>query len=420
VRGGGQGPPKQSGLSRLGPRQMQISAVRATPISIPLLRETVMSHGAPAARVTRTIVEVEVDSGLVGLGETCAGPWTEIITSQFAPAIEGLDPRELSTIRRRCLPDVLDYGTPLLFVEQEAFGGLEVALWDLIAKSLDLPLYRALGGAVRASAPFVAYSYAVAAGSAVPEDDVPAAMAEHARESLEQTGSNLFEFKVGRNSLACEIATVRAVREAVGPDVDLALDANMGFTPQDARTFMGGIASARIANFEEPVASLAELARLRADYGIPVSTHCSNVDTLRAYPEIDGVVVGLDTQGGIAATLRLVAALSALGRRCWLRSFPETGVLWAAMVHLGLACRELDRPGQALIETLEDDVVEGDPWFVRNGGVTPPDTPGLGVELDREALRRYHDEYLRVGRQKDFSPTASRAPEPSSVGAALC
>jgi glucarate dehydratase len=394
---------------------MHIVDVRVTPVSIGLTRSAAMAHGSPQDRVTRSIVEVELDTGLVGLGETAAGPRTEMIADEFGPAIRGLDARDLRAIRRHCLPDALDYGTPVLLLEREAFGGLEVALWDVLGKSLGYPIYRMLGGLARNAAPFVAYAYPVVAGPDLDESRVPEKMAEYAATSIERSGAKIFEFKIGRNSLECDIATVFAVREAVGPHVNLAIDANMGLSIDEARAFLATVAPAGIANFEEPVADLASMAALRREFNVPVSTHCTDLDALRAHPEIDASVFAIDTQGGIAASLALIQSLHAIGKRCWLRSYVETGVLWAAMVHLGIACPLLDRPGQALIETLEDDLIEGDVWHVRDGGVVPPDSPGLGVSLDVSSVARHHDAFKRLGTAKDFTPPLSHGAGENAV-----
>jgi glucarate dehydratase len=388
---------------------MRIVDVRATPVSIGLTHTAAQSGGVSLDRVTRTLIEVETDTGLVGLGETAAGPQSDIIVKEFGPAIIGLDPHEVRTIRRHCIPDIPDFGTPILLVEREAFGGLEIALWDVVGKSAGLPLYSMLGGRFREAASFVAYGFPFVADSESDEALVPGRMAEFAATSIERSGAKTFEFKVGTNSLDCEIETVLAVREAVGPRIDLAIDANMGWSIDEARRFLAAVESARLSNFEEPVADLAGIAVLRREFDIAMSTHCTDINVLRAYPEIDASVFTIDTQGGIAATLELMQSLRAIGKRCWLRSYIESGVLWAAMVHLGSASPHLERPSQALIEILEDDLVEGDVWHVRNGGVTPPEQPGLGVSLDTEAVARHHGEFIRLGTAKDFTPPLSRA-----------
>ena len=131
------------------------------------------------------------------------------------------------------------------------------------------------------------------------------------------------------------------------------------------------------------------MARLRREFGVPVSTHCTDLDALKAYPEIDSMVSDPLLQGGIDGTRELMTRAVADGRRFWLRSAWELGIAWAAMCHMGLAWKPLDRPSQTLINWVADDLVVGETWLVRNGGVRPPEAPGLGVELDRAALARY-------------------------------
>lgn len=73
------------------------------------------------------------------------------------------------------------------------------------------------------------------------------------------------------------------------------------------------------------------------------------------------------------------------------------------MCHLGMVLPELERPGQTLINWMESDLILGPRWLVRDGGVTPPELPGLGVELDQEALAGYHQHYLEVGELDYFA-----------------
>ena len=104
---------------------------------------------------------------------------------------------------------------------------------------------------------------------------------------------------------------------------------------------------------------------------------------------IDSVVSDAQLLGGIAATIDYTTRVRALGKCFWLRARWELGIAWAAMCHLGMALPDLERPSQALIDWVEDDLVLGEIWLVRDGGVRPPETPGKGVELDRDALARY-------------------------------
>jgi glucarate dehydratase len=368
---------------------MIITAIRATRVRIPITR-----IAAYAKRVTEymtaTVVEVETDAGINGIGES-RGEWSAaIINERFAPKLIGLAVDDRRAMTDFCLAkQPFDYGFPEFTCDRNAFAGIDMALWDILGKETGRPLYNLLGGACREHAPFVAYAYAVDPREGKSEAEVASTMAEIAAVNVAKTGATMFEFKVGLHSLACEIATVKAVRETIGPDVNIAVDANMGFTVEQARQFLTGVTEVRLANFEEPVSHLAGIARLREEFDVPVSTHCIDLDALSAHPAIDSVVSDLSLLGGIAPLLSFMNGVTALGKRFWLRARWESGIGWAAMCHLGLACPELDRPAQALIDWIEDDLILGQTWSVTEGGVRPPDKPGLGVELDRAALEKY-------------------------------
>ena len=368
---------------------MKITAIRATAVHVPMTRiaaysKRIMEHMAA------TVVEMETDAGISGVGE-CRGDWcAAIINEKFAPQLLGMAVEDRRAMTDLCLAkEPYDYGYPEYPVERNAFAGIDIALWDIRGKVASQPLYNLLGGAVRERAPFVAYAYAVDPREGKSETEVARSMAEIAAENVAKTGAAMFEFKVGLHSPACEIGVVKAVREAVGPNVDIAVDANMGFNVEQARQFLAGVAEMHLANIEEPVAGLARIARLRDEFGVPVSTHCTDLDALAAHPAIDGVVSDPSLLGGVGPLISHMDKVTTLGKRYWLRARWELGISWAVMCHLGMACAELDRPAQALIDWIEDDLILGDMWLVTKGGVRPPDAPGLGVELDRAALKRY-------------------------------
>jgi len=374
---------------------MIISEVRATPVSIPATRTSTWSYGRSYGH-TRTIVELITDDGLVGLGEASVDRVASIINDDFGPRLRGLNPYEINIARRACLREHRDFGYLADSTSEMAFSAVEIALWDLIGKHRKLPLFRVLGGEVRERAPAVAYAYTVAIEEGHSEAEVPAIMAGIAAQSIAETGAETFEFKVARHSVACDIATVRAIREAVGPSVGLAVDANMAFSIENARAFLAG-AGDYLEGVEEPVALLSEMELLRRQYGVPISTHCTDLEKLKGFPLLDEIVGDINVDGGIGGVMRLAAAMQSHGKRFWLRSNGETGISWAAMCHLGMACPALQRPAQALINWTEDDLVLGEPWLVRQGGVRPPEAPGLGVELDRDAFHHYAERYRKQG-----------------------
>ena len=150
------------------------------------------------------------------------------------------------------------------------------------------------------------------------------------------------------------------------------------------------------------MASLADMTRLHGEFGVPISSHCTETDTMTFYPAVEGIVGDLHVQGGIHGMMRSAAAFRAMGRQFWQRSALELGVSWAAMVHAGISCPDLGRPSQSLIDYVEDDVTTGTMWLLEDGGVTPPDLPGLGVELDAQAMGRYAELHRQKGEMTYF------------------
>lgn len=376
---------------------MKITDIRTTVVTVPTLFPYGFSQGWSDG-FTRTVLEVVTDDGLTGVGEVPYAKSAVMLRDKFLPRLKGLRVEEIETARLRCVKQHNDFGGFKDTAEETCFAGIEMALWDIAGKRAGLPVYRLMGGAVREQAPFVAYgSIIVRDGTQYTERDIPGLMAKHARAAIAHSGATFYEFKIGRDSVECDIETTRAIRAALGPGIDLGVDMNMAYSMDQCRRYLDATRECHLANLEEPITRLADLERIRRDYGIPVSSHCTDFEMIVHYPLIDGVVGDLHVHGGIGKTCRVAAVAEAHNKRFWLRSSLELGVSWAAMCHFGMLCPQADRPGQALLDWIEDDCILGEPWHVRQGGVRPPEAPGLGVELDRAALDKYHEYYRRHG-----------------------
>ncbi len=376
---------------------MKIVDIRTTIVTVPTLFPYGFAQGWSDG-FTRTILEVVTDEGIIGLGEAPYAKSASTVRDRFLPRLKGLQVEEIETARRRCVKQHNDFGGLKDASEETCFAGVEMALWDIAGKRVGLPVYRAMGGAVREMAPFVAYgSIIVRERTKHIEREIPALMGEYAKAAVARSGATFYEFKIGRHSVECDIETTRVIRDALGPGIDLGVDMNMAYNMDQCRRYLDATRDCNLANLEEPVTRLADLERIRRDYGIPVSSHCTDFEMIVHYPLIDGVVGDLHVHGGIAKTCRAAALAESHNKRFWLRSSLELGVSWAAMCHFGMLCPQADRPGQALLDWIEDDCIEGEPWNVENGGVRPPEKPGLGVELDRAALAKYHEYYRKHG-----------------------
>ena len=365
-----------------------IARVTTTPVLVPVAAgET--ARWVRRSHLDRTIVEIETADGLIGVGET-RGLWpAKIIAQRFAPAIIGCSARDHDTIRSRCLPRQTDYGFPERDCDRLAYAAIDLALWDLRGKVDGKPLFELIGGAVRERAMFCAWGYPPDPDAGFDAADAPKAMADQAIRAIETTGARYFEFKVARYPVDCDIDTVHAVRAAVGDGIEIAVDANLSYDRETAARFLDRTRDHRLANVEEPVRSLAQTDQLARAFAVPVSTHCVDLDVVQAFPGIANTVPDICIFGGLTELMAYMEAAKRCGRGTWLRAMWELGISWAAMCHVGLASRAITRPSQSLIDYAEDDLVLGETWSVRDGGVDVPARPGLGVELDRAAVQRF-------------------------------
>lgn len=390
----------------------RIKTVRATGVSIPLNMSIGASYGT-TSRITRTIVEIESDRGISGLGETGCGVEATLINDIFAPAIVGMDISARSSVRARCLPQNHDYESPLLDVATQAYAGIEIALWDLLGKTLDVSVVDLLGGPCRPGGRFSAYSYA----PITDEASVPGALGDIAAERIRETGADTFEFKIGCHSIDCDIETLQVLNDVLPRHVGIAVDANLGLSERDARRFLSEAGKTRLSNIEEPVFLLADMARLRREFGVPVSTH-ARLDRILPYTEIDATVGSIDVLGGIETTRSAATLARAHGRQFWFRSYPETGIMWSVMVCLAAAVPALDRPSQCLTDLIAETLVQEAVPKVIDGIARPISKPGLGIALDCDAFSRCSRDFDRLGPVYDYLPFSnlSAASELSSRG----
>jgi D-galactarolactone cycloisomerase len=263
-------------------------------------------------------------------------------------------------------------------------SGVDIALWDILGKVRGLPLYELLGGKRRDKVP-------VYATALYPEE--PLKVASRARAFVEQ-GFHGVKIKVGFD-LAQDIEIVRAVRQEVGKDFVVMTDANQGYNVEVALRAWEGFAEFGVFWLEEPlfVEDIEGHARLREQGKIPIAVG-ENLQTRYAFENfvvrraVDFLQPDVARAGGITEVLKIAGLAAA-------RKVPISFHTWgdavalAASVHLSAAIpesmvMELDYTYNPLrAELLRE------PFELRNGYLYPPDGPGLGIEVNPEALQRF-------------------------------
>ena len=379
-------PPAVSSASASPPRHetsgpLRITAVRATPVSIPLTFAYKWGPGTYRG-FTRTIIEVETADGIVGIGEAGHARDARIISDWFAPRLIGADALDHADCERRALPSMTAMLTSRDLTRLNAYSGIEIALWDAAGKLAGRSLAELLGGRARDHVAVTEY-FALAGDTA---DDIDA-VAQRCADAVREHGAKVFEGKVGVLSLDQEIAMVRAIREAVGEAVPIRLDANMSWDVPTAREALARFADLGVTWCEEPVRTHAELLRLRAGTTMSFSSHQVDLPQAARDGAPDAFVVSLSYLGGIRRTVDFARACAMFGIQVWFRA-PNTGVATAAELQVAAAVDSMAHPSQSLARWVGQDVIEQGPFRATGGLVAVPHGPGLGVTLDRAQMER--------------------------------
>src|SRR6185312_8931725 len=278
---------------------MKITRIETIPVCVPLKKGLTAktAHGEHVAS-PYVIVKVYTDAGIIGLGEaTISGLWSgetqagtiAAIADYIAPQLVGTDPRDITAARR-----TMDF---VIKLNPFTKAAVEMALWDIAGKAAGLPVYQLLGGKVRDRVRIKLVVWA---------RDVPGsrAMAERHLE----LGVSCVKVKTGLDP-EMDIARVRAVREAAGPNVPLTIDSNCGWTIQQAKYCLRQLADANLLLAEQPIPAgdPAGLAEVRRDVPQPIMADESvfslqDAWLLTVHRAADILSIYPGKHGGIAAT----------------------------------------------------------------------------------------------------------------------
>jgi glucarate dehydratase len=368
----------------------RIASVEAWPVKVPLEAPYEMAPGIVAG-IDRTIVRVTTSEGAVGLGEAPSPGDAEALRGELGRKLVGRDGSELlAELGRVERPPAAHRGDGKVLL-RNPLAGAEIALWDLEARNAGVPLHRLLGAACRTEIAFTEY-FAYRDGL----EQSPSEIAAYCARMIQEHDSPAFEGKVGVRPVEDDIALVSQVRAAIGPTRMLRLDANMGWRLETGRQAMALLEPFDVANVEEPVGSFAEMAELRRSTAIPFSAHTPDIGLASELGVPDALVIGLGFCGGIAGTRRFIAECEDTGVGFWFYS-GDLGIATAAYLHIAAATAYLDRPSQSLLRWTTDDVIVGGPFSPKSGMVPVPTGPGLGVELDEDAVARGVERFSRYG-----------------------
>jgi muconate cycloisomerase len=368
---------------------MNITSIDTIPINVPIRpdKATIGGRGAHTDSPF-LIVLVHTDEGITGLGEvSCTPLWSgedqvtaaHFIHTLLTPLLVGENPLDRTRLTGRMRAALAN--NPF------TRAGIELALWDIAGKAAGMPLYLLLGGAVRDE---VRTKYSVS-GLEPPKAAAIAAWA------VEQ-GFTAMKVKVGMDP-ATDLERVKQVRKAVGDDILLGVDANGGWTPAVAVRMLPHLAELGIAFVEQPVPAGDHrwLAHVRQASNLPVvadeslSTSADALSLIQA-----GAADMFSIYVGMGGGLQEVAAVAQIGDAAFIPgtigSNLELGIAQSAMIHLAIASPGI-RPDILPCDIIscffyERDIVL-EPLPVVGGRAGKLERPGLGVDLDPDAVDRF-------------------------------
>jgi|SRR6185437_1742997 len=375
---------------------MKVSRVRSRILSVPYHRPDRWSGGENRG-LTTVLVFVDTEDGLTGVGEAngdrCAAAVAAAISS-MAPLIIGRTPFEIEAItaaifRRGKWHNARPFAN-------QAVAGIETALWDLVGKICDQPLVNLFGGPVRDAVDFFFYL----------QQGSTEQMADEAAQAVAQ-GYQVIYAKVGVDDDA-DVATVRAIREAVGPGPKIRVDANEAWSAGSAVAMISRLAPFGIDFVEQPVGSrdLDGLARVRAASPVPIAanqaafTHFDVLEVIKRQAA-DLIVTGPHQVGGLLQLKKVAAMAETAGLPINRHAVGELGVGALAGLQAIASFPNLTDGNQTHHQLLSDDVL-AEPLTFSGGKLSLPSGPGIGVTLDEDKVDWYAALYDRQGQFYNF------------------
>jgi glucarate dehydratase len=348
----------------------------------------------------RTIVEVETDEGLVGLGEMGGGGETaEAAFRALKSYLVGHDPLRLEELRFR----IANPTASLYNNRTQMLAAIEFACLDVIGQKWGVPVSEILGGRLRERVPFASYLFFRYENLRDAQGEIRTAdqLISHARELKKQHGFTSHKLKGGVFPPEYELECYRALASAFEGD-RLRFDPNAVWSSETAIWFGQHIEDLNNDYLEDPVFGLNGMRRVREKVRMPLATNTVVINfeqlaTNALNTAVDVILLDTTFWGGIRPCIKAAGICETFQLGVAVHSSGELGIQLATMLHLGAVIPNLSFAADAHYHHLADDVIEGGKMRYEKGSIQVPSTPGLGVKLDREKVAEYSELFRRLG-----------------------
>ena len=379
---------------------MKIVDIRATTVTVPLEAPLRHANGCHWGRFVRTIVEVETDNGIVGLGEMGGGGESaEAVFRAMKSYLIGHDPARLEQMRF-----LIANPTASLYNNRtQVLAALEFACLDILGQAWGVPVCDILGGRLRDRIPFATYSFFCYPNPRTGFGEVRTIdqVIHNIRTLKQRFGFTTHKLKAGVFHPDYELEIYRAACAAF-PDDSFRFDPNAVWSVEQAIRFGQGIEGLRNDYLEDPTYGLNGMRRVRQMVRVALATNTVvvNFEQLSANvldTAVDVILLDTTFWGGIRACVKAAAVCETFQIGVAVHSSGELGIQLATMLHLGAVIPNLSFAADAHYHHLVDDLIVGGLMPYENGAIRVPDGPGLGVKLNRDKLAEYSELYRRLG-----------------------
>jgi L-alanine-DL-glutamate epimerase-like enolase superfamily enzyme len=371
---------------------MRIADLRAVPVSFPVPPEKSVRLGiGRSVKRDSVLVRIETDEGHVGWGEAhhgrCPGAIARLIDTTMRELVLGFDAHDVAGVWARVYKmQLASHGMGA--AAALALSGIDLALWDIKCQATGLPLHKLLGGA---SKPIKAYAGGIALGW---QD--PASLAEEAGRYVAE-GYRALKLRMGDTPVR-DIARVRAVRKAVGDEIDILTDANTAYTLDDVRRVMPAFEECAVGWLEEPFPPQDRRAyQIAASLGrVPLAAgenHYTRYEfaTLLEDGHVQFVQPDLSKTGGVTESMRIAAMASAQK----LTVNPHTSATAINMATTIQFLCAVDNPGYfegdvTALNPFRDQLADKAPYTLDDKGcVRPLEGVGIGLKIDEKFIAEH-------------------------------
>lgn len=378
-------------------------------LKIPL-RQIYVSAMYVMADVFRTVIELETDDGLVGIGEAPGSDEVFQLAGQIARSFLGQSPLDRVRLQHAFAASVFNNRNGRN--GWSAYGGMELALWDWAGQRFGLPVTDLIGARTREWVDVVCPVPAIILDGVKDHRALPALLRDRARIAAvvdycvaqrAERGFRCFKYKSAGIDPAWDVEVMRALRQALGSEVGLRWDPNAAYPVAEATALCGRMEELGLEFYEDPTDDISGMAALRARVRTPLATNMCVVQldhlaaAIRRRPA-DVLLVDVYMWGGVENYLTMAATAKAYDFDIAVHSLFETGVGTAANLHLAAALPQIRHGNDCGLHVLAFDIVNDGPAAIEDGRMRVPRAPGWGVTLNHAALAEHAVKRVEIER----------------------